>query len=97
MNSSKNLTKSKRWLTIGLVLFILGALFSSQIQSCFGRISIKHVTFQDQAGYNISGYLYVPQNATADTPAPAIVTAHGIMGIFLLWPDIPLNWQDVVM
>ena len=80
MNSSKNLAKSKRWLAIGLVLFILGALFSSQIQSCFGRISIKHVTFQDQAGYNISGYLYVPQNATADTPAPAIVTAHGNNG-----------------
>ena len=77
MNSTKKLKRTKQWLAIGLVLFLSGAIFASLIQSCFGLVSVKHVTFKDNAGYTISGYLYVPQNATADTPAPAIVISHG--------------------
>ena len=80
MKTTQSTKKSCRWLALGLALFLLGAIFASLIEHQFGRVPVEHVYFQDQAGYTISGYLYVPDNATPDSPAPAIVTAHGNNG-----------------
>ncbi len=68
----------KRLLVISLVLCLIGAMGASLIQNNFGTVEITDVVFRTSAG-EYTGYLLVPENATAETPAPAIVTSHGYL------------------
>ena len=61
-----------------LILCLAGAAGASLIQSDFGRVQVKEISFQTNAGL-YTGYLFVPENATAETPAPAIVASHGYL------------------
>lgn len=73
--------KSKNWgklLVIALVLCLVGAMGASMIQSNFGKVEITDVVIRTSAG-EYTGYLFVPENATAENPAPAIVTSHGYL------------------
>ena len=67
-----------RCLAIALILCLVGAFGASLIQSDFGRVEITDVVIRTSAG-EYTGYLFVPDNATAETPAPAIVTSHGYL------------------
>ena len=71
----------KNWgkcLAVALILCLVGAFGASLIQSDFGRVEITDVVIRTSAG-EYTGYLFVPDNATAETPAPAIVTSHGYL------------------
>ncbi len=68
----------KKLLVIALVLCLVGAFGASLIQNNFGQVEITDVTFRTGAG-EYTGYLFVPSNATAENPAPAIVTSHGYL------------------
>lgn len=72
----KTLKKSKL-LIVGLVIMLLGGVFANWIQTGFGIVKISKVSFQTENGYTLSGYLYKPDSATAENPAPAIITIHG--------------------
>ena len=65
-------------LLIALAFCLVGALGASLIQNDFGKIKVKEISFQTDAG-TYTGYLFIPENATKDTPAPAIVTSHGYL------------------
>lgn len=67
-----------RLLAIALILCLIGAFGASVIQSDFGRVEITDVVFRTSAG-EYTGYLLVPENATPENPAPAIVTSHGYL------------------
>ena len=71
----------KNWgklLSIALVLCLVGAFGASLIQSDFGNVEITDVVIRTSAG-EYTGYLFVPGSATAENPAPAIVTSHGYL------------------
>ena len=71
----------KNWgklLAIALVLCLVGAFGASLIQSNFGSVEITDVVIRTSAG-EYTGYLFVPETATAENPAPAIVTSHGYL------------------
>jgi len=71
----------KNWgklLSIALVLCLVGAFGASLIQSDFGNVEITDVVIRTSAG-EYTGYLFVPESATAENPAPAIVTSHGYL------------------
>lgn len=71
----------KNWgklLCIALVLCLVGAMGASFIQNDFGKVDITDVVFRTSAG-EYTGYLFVPESATAENPAPAIVTSHGYL------------------
>ena len=71
----------KNWgktLAIALILCLVGAFGASVIQSDFGRVEITDVVIRTSAG-EYTGYLFVPENATPENPAPAIVTSHGYL------------------
>lgn len=71
----------KNWgkaLAIALILCLVGAFGASVIQSDFGRVEITDVVIRTDAG-EYTGYLFVPENATPENPAPAIVTSHGYL------------------
>lgn len=65
-------------LLIALAFCLVGALGASLIQNDFGKVKVKEISFQTDAG-TYTGYLFIPENATKDTPAPAIVTSHGYL------------------
>ena len=71
----------KNWgkaLAIALIMCLVGAFGASVIQSDFGKVEITDVVFRTSAG-EYTGYLFVPENATPENPAPAIVTSHGYL------------------
>jgi dienelactone hydrolase len=68
----------KGWwlLLLGLVLVLGGSWQASRIQTA-GGITIHDVRFRSPTGTVMSALLYVPQGATASSPAPGILAVHG--------------------
>lgn len=71
--------RAKIWLCIAIALMILSGLVSNYVQTDGGKVQMKELKFETEAGYVMSAYLFVPDNATKETPAPAIVTSHGYL------------------
>jgi dienelactone hydrolase len=71
-------TKSSNfWLAIALLLCIVSMIGSSLVQTNFGKVTVKDMRWETASGEMMSALLFVPDNATAKTPAPAIVASHG--------------------
>ena len=68
----------RRWsLAIaGLILILAGGLLAHLTQTS-GGIKIQDVRFKGAKGNTMSALLYIPPNATAQTPAPGILAVHG--------------------
>ena len=68
----------RRWsLAIaGLVLILVGGLLAHLTQTS-GGIKIQDVRFKGAKGNTMSALLYIPPNATAQTPAPGVLAVHG--------------------
>lgn len=64
-------------LVISLVLCLISAIGASLLQTSGGQVKIKDLRWETSSGHMLSGLLFVPENATKDQPAPAIVTSHG--------------------
>jgi pimeloyl-ACP methyl ester carboxylesterase len=68
----------RRWsLAIaGLFLILAGGLLAHLTQTS-GGIRIEDIRFKGAKGNTMSALLYIPPNATAQTPAPGILAVHG--------------------
>ena len=68
----------KGWLLFlaGWALILGGAALASAIQTS-GGIKIRDVRFLGDSGVTMSGLLYLPPNATPQTPAPGVLAVHG--------------------
>ena len=60
----------------GLVLILAGGLLAYLTQTS-GGIQVRDVRFTGTKGNTMSALLYIPPNATAQTPAPGILAVHG--------------------
>jgi pimeloyl-ACP methyl ester carboxylesterase len=60
----------------GLVLILAGGLLAYLTQTS-GGIQIRDIRFAGAKGNTMSALLYIPPNATAQTPAPGILAVHG--------------------
>ena len=60
----------------GVVLIVAGGLLAHLTQTS-GGIRIEDVRFKGAKGNTMSALLYIPPNATAQTPAPGILAVHG--------------------
>ncbi|QPC81652.1 alpha/beta fold hydrolase [Phototrophicus methaneseepsis] len=69
--------KSRMLFISGLLLVLLGSLLAWNANTDGGTIEIKDVRFMGTNGTQMSALLYIPPNATAETPAPAILAIHG--------------------
>ncbi len=65
-----------RTFIVACLLILAGSLLAHQIQTA-GNIEIKDVRFTGANGNTLSALLYIPDSATADTPAPGILAVHG--------------------
>ena len=69
--------KTKIWIAIALLLCLISSVGANLFQTNFGQVDYHDMTFVTQSGHELDALLLVPENATAETPAPAIVVSHG--------------------
>ena len=73
----KNKLAAKHWTVIALIICLISMIGTSMVQTSNQKIRIKNMTWESPEGFLLSADLWIPPNATADTPAPAIVTVEG--------------------
>jgi len=68
----------RRWsLAIAGVLLIVAGGVLAHLTQTWGGIRIEDVRFAGAKGNTMSALLYIPPNATRQTPAPGILAVHG--------------------
>src|ERR1035438_287669 len=67
---------SKFWLAVALLLCLASTLGAYFVQTNGGTVTVKDLRWETPSGKLMSALLFVPDNATAKTAAPAIVTSH---------------------
>lgn len=77
MEKSKN--GAKILLCVSLALMLLCGIVVSAVQTSGGQVTMKELNIETDEGYSMSAYLFIPATATADSPAPAVVTSHGYL------------------
>lgn len=77
MKKTKIWKQCRFWLAVCLVLCFVSGLGAATITSDGGKVKVEKLTWLTEQGYKMSGLLYVPENATKETPAPAVITVHG--------------------
>lgn len=75
----KTKKRAKIWLCVSLALMLLSGIVVNLVQTSGGTVEMIELTFETDAGYEMSAYLLKPDTATADNPAPAVVTSHGYL------------------
>ncbi len=65
------------WVAIALILCLISSVGASIFQTNFYQVKYHDLTIDAASGHKLDALLLVPENATADTPAPAIVVSHG--------------------
>lgn len=64
-------------LAICLVLMVVTSVIGHNIQTSSGTVRTEELTFTTDVGATSHAKLYIPETATAETPAPAILLCHG--------------------
>lgn len=69
----------KRWIValIALVLFVGGFITANTAQTDGGYVKVSRIDIISNEGIKLSAKMYIPQNATAETPAPGILALPG--------------------
>ena len=68
---------AKFWVIIALVLCLISSVGASVFQTNFGHVKYHDLTIDAASGHKLDALLLVPETATAENPAPAIVVSHG--------------------
>ncbi len=72
-----NKKKYVLFLCIAVALVLLGSLGAYLVHTSGGKVKITDMTYVTEDGARMSALLYVPDSATVENPAPAIVSCHG--------------------
>jgi dienelactone hydrolase len=70
--------KNRKLIVIALLLCLVSMIVSGAVQNDFGKVAVEEISLVTKVG-TLTGYLLVPNTATVDNPAPAIVTSHGYL------------------
>lgn len=73
----KEKLSSGKYLIISLLLVVISMLGASYIQTSGGSVAVEDVRWETPSGNYMSSLIFIPENATEENPAPAIVTSHG--------------------
>ena len=74
----KNKTQ-KKWivLTAAILVFAVSMFINAAVQTSGFKVEKKNVSFVTNEGVTLTGTIYIPSNATAETPAAGIMVAPG--------------------
>ena len=75
MKSEKS--KAVRFFAVCVAVLLVCSILIWGFQSDWGNVKISRIYINGPDGTQISSLLYVPENATDDTPAPVAVIFHG--------------------
>jgi acetyl esterase/lipase len=64
-------------LLIGMIMLFGGVLMGRSIASDFGKIKIRDISITNDDLVNIKGRIFIPSNASADNPLPAVIFCPG--------------------
>ena len=73
----KKKLSSKMWVLIAILLCLISSFGASKVQTEGGKIRVETINFETASGHMLSAILCIPANATAETPAPAVICSHG--------------------
>lgn len=73
----KDNKKALRFLMYSLILCLISMIGASFVQTSGGNVTIKDLRWETPSGHQMSALLFIPDTATKENPAPAIVTSHG--------------------
>lgn len=65
------------WVVVALIICLISSVGASIAQTDGGNIEYHDITMVTDSGHELDALLLVPETATADNPAPAIVVSHG--------------------
>lgn len=68
---------AKFWVIVALVICLISSVGASVFQTNFFSVKYHDLTITTDSGHTLDALLLVPENATEETPAPAIVVSHG--------------------
>ncbi len=77
MKKLKGMNRRVFVVLLSLVLFVTGFSMASHSETSGGFVDVDRIDFVTDEGHKMSAKLYVPQNATTETPAPAILALPG--------------------
>ncbi|MFP3042752.1 acetylxylan esterase [Treponema primitia] len=60
-----------------IILLVVSMIGAYLVQTSGGSVIVKDLRWETSLGHQMSALLLIPPNATANNPAPAIVTSHG--------------------
>lgn len=69
--------KAFAWLALSLVLIMVSCIAASLIQTDFGKVTITDVRIPMPTGEMLRVLIHRPDTATAENPAPCVITSHG--------------------
>ena len=64
-------------LIICILVMVITSVVSGNIMTDGGKVRTENLTFTTDIGAEAHAKLYVPETATADSPAPAVILCHG--------------------
>lgn len=70
--------RNKNQIIAALLACAICIVLAGSIQTDRGKVEMTDITIETKAG-NLAAYLFKPQNATAESPAPAVVCLHGYL------------------
>lgn len=73
----KMVKRNSFWLILSLVLVLISAVGASLVQTDGGKVAVKDMQWETSSGRMLNALLFKPESATVDSPAPAVVVAHG--------------------
>ncbi|MCC2029077.1 alpha/beta fold hydrolase [Microbacterium sp. YMB-B2] len=59
------------------MLCLISAIGASAVQTAAGTVKVKDLQWETSSGRMLNALLFVPEGATTDAPAPAVVVSHG--------------------
>lgn len=65
------------WVVVALIICLISSVGASAVQTSGGNIEYHDVTMVTDSGHELDALLLVPETATPENPAPAIVVSHG--------------------
>lgn len=69
--------RSVRFFTVVTCILFVLTFGIWAVQTDGGNITIKRLNLIGEGGTTLSSLMYIPENATSETPAPAVVVYHG--------------------
>ena len=75
--AKKNKQGAIRFFCLTLAVVLISSIFIWGFQSNWGKVEIKRQTLTNADGTELSTLIYIPENATVETPAPCAIIYHG--------------------